>query len=291
MQRDKVYIFDISNMIHRAFHSTGELSTSDGFPTGAIYGTMNMMLRFIERYKPTHILVCYDAQTGKSVRKAMYPEYKANRVGVNAVSAEEKIIRRFFQLLSIPSVELEGYEADDLIGTAVEKLAPTMDVVIVTGDKDMLQLIRSGVQVHDSMKNLWYGPDEATLKFGVRPDQISDYLAICGDSVDNVPGVAGVGPKGAEKLLKSFSTVEDIYANLDTTDLIDAKMKKKLMASKDMALLSKKLTSLFLHLDVNITPDSVIFKPVKNQGVYPLIERLEFKNMATRIEMMWHLYE
>lgn len=288
MQRDKVYIFDISNMIHRAFHSTGELSNSEGFPTGAIYGTLNMMLRFIEKYKPTHILVCYDAQTAKSVRKDIYPEYKANRTNVNSVSAEEKVIRRFFELMSIPTVELEGYEADDLIGTATEKLAPVMDVVIVTGDKDLLQLIRPGVQVHDSMKNVWYGPTEATQKFGVRPDQISDYLAICGDAVDNIPGVAGIGPKGAEKLLKSFNTVEEIYSNLDK---VDNKLRPKLEASRDNALVSKKLATLFTDLDLDITPDSVHFKPVINRGIDPLIERLEFKNMGTRIRLMWRQYE
>lgn len=288
MSRDKVFIFDISNMIHRAFHATGELSTSYGFPTGAIYGTLNMMLRFIEKHEPTHVLVCYDSQSGKSVRRDMYPEYKANRVQVNEISAEEKIIRRFFELLSIPSVELDGYEADDLIGSAVKELSPHMDIVIVTGDKDLLQLIRPGVQVYDSMKNIWYGPDEALRKFGVRPDQISDYLAITGDSVDNIPGVMGIGPKGAEKLLKSFNTVQEIYDNLDK---VEVKLRQKLEASKDSAFMSKKLTVLFEDLNLGLTPDIVRFKPNTQPLVYPLLEKLEFKNMGIKFELMWQAYE
>lgn len=286
--RDKVFIFDISNMIHRAFHATGELSTSNGFPTGAIWGTLSMMLRFIEKHKPTHVLVCYDSQSGKSVRKDIYPLYKANRVQVNDVSAEEKIIRRFFELLGFPSVELDGYEADDLIGSAVKELSPQMDIVIVTGDKDLLQLINPGVSVFDSMKNLWYGPDEALRKFGVRPDQISDYLAIAGDTSDNIPGVAGIGPKGAEKLLKSFNTVWDIYENLDQ---VEPKLRQKLEASKDNALISKRLAVLFEDLNLGLTPDSVRFKPSTQPLIYPLLEKLEFKNMAIKFELMWQAYE
>lgn len=288
MNKDNVYIFDISNFIHRAHHVHLDLSTSKGMPTGAIYGTLNMMLRFIEKHKPTHVLVCYDSQSGKSIRRDMYPEYKANRVQVNQVSAEEKIIRRFFELLGIPSVELDGYEADDLIGSAVKELSPHMDIVIVTGDKDLLQLIRPGVQVYDSMKNIWYGPDEALRKFGVRPDQISDYLAITGDSVDNIPGVMGIGPKGAEKLLKSFNTVQEIYDNLDK---VEAKLRQKLEASKDSAFMSKKLTVLFEDLNLGLTPDIVRFKPNTQPLVYPLLEKLEFKNMGIKFELMWQAYE
>lgn len=285
---NKLYIFDISNFIHRAHHVHLNLSTSKGMPTGAIWGTLNMMTKFIEKHHPTHILVCYDSQSGNSVRRDMYPEYKANRVQVNQVSAEEKIIRRFFELLQIPSVELDGYEADDLIGSAVKELSPHMDIVIVTGDKDLLQLIRPGVQVYDSMKNIWYGPDEALRKFGVRPEQISDYLAITGDSVDNIPGVMGIGPKGAEKLLKSFNTVQEIYDNLDK---VEVKLRQKLEASKDSAFMSKKLTVLFEDLNLGLTPDIVRFKPNIQPLIYPLLEKLEFKNMGIKFELMWQAYE
>jgi DNA polymerase I len=286
-QRDKVYIFDISNMIHRAFHATGELSTSKGFPTGAIWGTMNMMIRFIDKYKPTHMLICYDDQSGKSVRRQIYPEYKANRTQTNSVSAEELIIRRLFEMMNVASVKADGYEADDLIGTAVAKLKDHMDVVIVTGDKDMLQLIEPGVQVFDSMKNIWYDEKEALKKFGVKASQIADYLALAGDKADNIPGGAGIGPKAAQDLLSIYPSVENIISDLESTPL---KYRDKLVKSKDAIEVSKKLTSLFQNLDVEITPESVIFQPIDNPEIFELFEKLEFRGMKVKFELMWQMY-
>jgi DNA polymerase-1 len=284
--RNTLYIFDISNMIHRAFHATGELSTSYGFPTGAIWGTLSMMLRFIDKYKPTHMLICYDSQTGNSVRKNYYPEYKANRTAVNAVSEEEKILRRIFQMLNIHSLELDGYEADDMIATAVANLKTDMDIVIITGDKDMLQLIEPGVRVLDTMKNVWYDEAEALKKFGVRANQISDYLAIAGDASDNIPGVTGIGPKGAAKLLDAFPNVEEIYANLDK---VDVKLRKKLEDCVDLAKVSKQLASLMI-VDTSITPDDTIFQPTDNPDLFILLDKLEFTNIKVKLELMWQNY-
>lgn len=285
--RDKVYIFDISNFIHRAFHATGELTTSYGFPVGAVYGTLNMMLRFIDKYKPTHMLICYDCQEGKSVRKAIYPLYKANRVATTGISSEEKVLRNIFDMLSIPNVKATGYEADDLIGTAVNKLKKHMDCIIVTGDKDMLQLIEPGVQVFDSMKNVWYDDSEATKKFGVKASQIADYLALAGDKADNIPGAAGIGPKAAQELLLKYNSVEDVLSDINNTP---DKYRDKLIKSKENIEISKKLTSLFQDLPVDITPEFVLFKPIDNPEIFPLMDKLEFKNMRIKFELMWQAY-
>lgn len=287
MSKDTIYIFDISNMIHRAFYATGELTTSQGFPTGAIWGTLNMMLRFIDKYQPTHMLVCYDCQEGKSVRKAIYPEYKANRVQANSVSSEELIIRRIFDMLNIPSVKATGYEADDLIGWATKKLKSDMDVVIVTGDKDMLQLIEPGVKVFDTMKMTWYDDSEAQKKFGVKANQIADYLALTGDKVDNIPGCRGIGPVAARALLASYKDIEDIYANID---MLDIKFKNKLIKNKDEVLISKKLTSLFDDIEIDISPEFTLFKPKDNPEIFDLFDKLEFKNMKIKLELMWQKY-
>jgi DNA polymerase-1 len=284
--KETIYIFDISNMIHRAFHATGELETSYGFPTGAIWGTLNMMLRFIEKYKPTHMLICYDCQKGVSVRKAYYPEYKANRVQVNSVSEEERVLRRIFQMLNIQTLELDGHEADDMIATAVERLKNDLDIIIITGDKDMLQLIQPGVRVLDTMKNVWYDEAEALKKFGVRADQISDYLAIAGDTSDNIPGVAGIGPKGAAKLLSQYATVEDVYANIQSVEL---KLREKLIKSADNAAVSKRLTSLIIA-DLPLEADETIFQPVDNPDLYDLLKRLEFTNIKLKLELMFQAY-
>lgn len=284
--RNTLHIFDISNMIHRAFHATGELSTSYGFPTGAIWGTLNMMLRFIDKYQPTHMLICYDPQTGNSIRKNIYPEYKANRTAVNAVSDEERVLRKIFSMMNIKSLEVDGHEADDMIATAVAKLKDTMDIVIITSDKDMLQLIQPGVKVLDTMKNVWYDEAEALKKFGVKANQISDYLAIAGDSADNIPGVAGIGPKGASKLLGTYTNIEDIYSHIND---IDPKLRKKLEESEPLAKISKKLTSLIIS-DVPIIQDDTIFQPVDNPDLFNLLDKLEFTNIKIKLELMWQAY-
>lgn len=285
-KKETLYIFDISNMIHRAFHVHEGLQTSYGFPTGAIWGTLNMMLGFIEKNRPTHILICYDCQKGISVRKKFYPEYKANRVDVNSVSDEERVLRRMFQMLNMKTLEADGYEADDMIATAVSKLKKDMDIVIITGDKDMLQLIEPGVQVLDTMKNVWYDEAEALRKFGVKANQISDFLAIAGDRSDNIPGVTGIGPKGAVKLLEKYSTVEDIYANIQD---IEPKLKKKLEDSTDLAKISKQLTTLFV-LDIPIDSDETLFQPIDNPELFELFDKLEFTNIKMRVELMWQRY-
>lgn len=287
--RDKVYIFDISGFIHRSFHTNLGLQTSYGMPTGSIFGTLSMMLRFIEKYHPTHLLICYDAQTPKSIRKDIYPPYKANRVKVEAVSQEERIVRRFFELLSLPAVELEGYEADDLIATATNKLKASMDVVVVTGDKDMLQLVEPGVQVFDPMKNIWYDEEEAQKKFGVRANQIADYLALAGDTADNIPGAAGIGPKAAADLLSRYQDVEEIL-NMILSSSPEKKYQEKLLKSKDTILVSKLLTTLFDNLPIKVTAESTQFKPKDNPEIYPLLEKLEFKSLGIKIELMWQAY-
>ena len=288
INKNTVFIFDISNFIHRAFHATGELTTSDGFPTGAIWGSLNMMLRFIEKYKPTHMLICYDSQSGKSIRRDIYPQYKANRTQVNSVSVEEKVLRKLFDMMNIYSIESDGYEADDLIAAAVKDLKGSMDVVIVTGDKDLLQLIEPGVQVFDSMKNIWYDDKEALNKFGVDANQISDYLALAGDKADNIPGGAGIGPKAAQDLLASYASIEDIFDNIDE---ISEKYRDKLIKSTELIRISKRLTSLYNDIPgIKISPEYVIFRPIDNPDIYTLLDRLEFKNMAVKLELMWQAY-
>jgi DNA polymerase-1 len=255
-------------------------------PTGAIWGTLNMLLRFIDKYKPTHMLMCYDSQSGNSVRKKLYSEYKANRTYVNSVSDEEKILRRIFQYLNIKSIEADGYEADDMIATAVAKLKETMDIVIVTGDKDMLQLIEPGVQVLDTMKNVWYNEEEAMKKFGVKANQISDYLAIAGDASDNIPGVDGIGPKGAAKLLHEYASVEEIYQNIE---YVDPKLRIKLLKCEELAKISKQLSSLIV-LDIPLDSDDVLFQPIDNPELIELLDKLEFTNIKIKLELMWQNY-
>ena len=287
MSKPKLYVIDISNIIHRAFHVHGDLMNSSGFPTGAIYGTFSILMNWIRDVVPENILICYDWQESATVRKSLYPLYKANRTQVNAVSAQEKVIRRMIEHLGMASREVPGYEADDVIGAAVKKYKEDYNIEIITGDKDLMQLVQSGVTMYDQRKKMRYYHDDVIDKFGVRPDQIQDFLAIVGDKADNIPGVKGVGEKGAVKLLNDFESLEKIYESLDS---IKGATRKKLEESKDNAFLSKTLAT--LYKDISIGDKDIRFKPVYNEELIKLFGMLEFSdNSIFKLNNLWKTYE
>lgn len=288
MERETLYIFDISNIIHRAFHVHEGLATSKGFPTGSIYGTFSILSSFINKHHPKHILICYDWQGEGSIRKDLYPEYKANRVQVNAVSAQEIVIRGMLTLLGMATCEVPGYEADDLIAAGVKKYKDQYDIVIVTGDKDLLQLIEPGVKVFDSMKDKYYGEEEVAKKFGVRPDQICDFLSITGDKVDNIPGVHLVGKSGACKLLAQYETLEKIYENVEH---IPGALGKRMREGTDMAALSKELVTLYDNVELDIDGD-IRFNPRPNEKILKMFDKLEFKSTTVlKLQSLWNKYK
>ena len=172
-------------------------------PTNALYGVMSMMMKLFRENKPEHMAVCYDTKEG-SFRHGLYTEYKANRGEMpEDLVPQVPYLKKMIEVLGIPAFEVAGYEADDLIGTlALRGVESDYEVIIVSGDKDFCQLIGPQVQMYDTMKEVRWDVDAVQQKYGIRPDQMIDYLALIGDSSDNVPGVRGVGPKTAQ----SFST-------------------------------------------------------------------------------------
>lgn len=286
--RSKLYVIDISNFIHRAFHVHQGLTTSKGFPSGAVFGTLSMLCKFITEHQPTYLAICYDAQDGQSVRRDIYPEYKANRTHVNAVSAQELVIRKIISLLGIYSIAASGYEADDLIATVTDKFKDELDVVIVTGDKDMLQLIGEHVSVYDSMKNITYTDATALEKFGVKPHQISDYLALVGDKVDNIPGVMGIGPKAAQDILSQCAGIEEVLYRIDS---LPVKYQQKLRDGVNKLKLSKSLTDL-IRLDVKIDKTDLELHPTYSDELDNLLTKLEFsENTKNKVRRAIELYE
>ena len=286
--RSKLYVIDISNWIHRSFHVHKDLFTSKGWPSGAVFGTLNMLCKFISDNQPSYVAVTYDAQDGQSVRKDLYPQYKANRVHVNAVSSQELVIRKIIDLLGIYSIAVSGYEADDLIATVTDKFKHELDVVILTGDKDMLQLIDENVSVYDSMKNITYDETTAFDKFGVKPHQISDYLVLVGDKVDNIPGAAGIGPKAAQDLLSRYAGVDEImHRMVDVSD----KYRDKLMKSIDNLRVSKQLADL-VRLDIAISREDLELHPKYTSELDDLLTKLEFStNTKDKVRRAIKLYE
>lgn len=214
---EKVYLIDGSGYIFRAYYAIAPLSTSDGFPTNALYGFTRMLLKLIRECTPSHLAVVFDAGE-PTFRHRLYDQYKANRLECpDDLRRQMPIFRDLVRALGIPVFEKAGFEADDIIGTLAGKFRQiSFDVVIVSADKDLLQLVGDGVKVWDTMKDAWYGPQEVHDKLGVAPNQVVEYLGLTGDSSDNIPGLKGVGPKTALQLIEKYKDVATILRSADS---------------------------------------------------------------------------
>ena len=220
MAQNHLYLVDGSGYIFRAYHRLPPLTDPHGTPVGAVYGFTAMLWKLIEELNkaeaPTHLLVVFDAGT-HTFRNAMYDGYKAQRPPPpEDLVPQFPLIRDAVRAFSIKCLEQEGFEADDIIASySLAALKEGWDVTIVSSDKDLMQLVQPGLDMYDTMKNCRINRDDVIAKFGVGPEQVGEVLALMGDSVDNVPGVRGVGPKGAAELIQQFGTVEAMLSRLD----------------------------------------------------------------------------
>src|SRR2546423_457290 len=210
----KLFLVDGSSYLYRAFHALPDLRTSRGEPTGAIRGVISMLRRLIEDGKPDYFAVVFDAP-GKTFRDDLYPEYKANRSPMpDALAAQIAPLHELIRVHGWPILMIEGVEADDVIGTLARQAEQLdIDTLISTGDKDLAQLITPRVTLVNTMSNEILDMTTVVDKFAVRADQLLDYLALIGDSIDNIPGVPKVGPKTAARWLAEHGTLDDVMAN------------------------------------------------------------------------------
>jgi DNA polymerase-1 len=257
----KLFIIDAMAMAFRNYHAFGQrpLMTSSGIHTSAVFGSALFMTKLIEDEKPDMVIVATDSKE-KTFRHDMYPQYKANRTEMPADLADQ--LPYFFELFSamgIPVLRQPGMEADDLIGSICRKFAgENLHCFIVSGDKDFMQLISSSVYIYAPKKNepaLLVSYDGVKQKFGCKPEQVIDVLALIGDTSDNVPGVHGIGDKGAAKLISEFGTLEEIYANLEK--ISNNKLKNALEADKQNAFLSRELVTIKTDIPLDISPDEM----------------------------------
>lgn len=269
-------LIDASSYFFRAFHALPPLTNSKGQPTGAIYGVANMIKKLIKDYQPSELAVVFDAK-GKTFRDEWYPEYKAHRPPMpQELSSQFEPLIALLKAMGLPLLIVEGVEADDVIGTlAYQATKLGLPVVISTGDKDMAQLVNEHVSLINTMNN--YNMDIAGVKekFGVKPEQIIDYLTLIGDSVDNVPGVTKCGPKTAVKWLAEYQTLDNLIQNADS---IGGKIGEYLRASIPQLPLSKKLVTIKTDLDLPLNLDELTPKPLDVQQMIELTRELEFKN-------------
>jgi DNA polymerase-1 len=284
--RQTLYLVDISSFIFRAFFAIRALKNKAGEPTNAVYGVATMLARLEDDAKPEHLAVVYDSKE-PSFRSEIYADYKANRS-----ECPEDLVPQFDRIealisgFEIPTFRQSGVEADDLIATLTRKwckLSKDNHVVIVSSDKDLMQLVDSQVVLWDTMSNKIYGATEVKEKFGVRPDQIRDYLALVGDSSDNIPGVAGIGPKTASELLGSYGTLQGVLVAAKEGK-ISGKKAETIKNSEADALLSAELATVKEDLKVSISQEAFSYRFHMSDMGIELLKSLDFHSLVTKWE-------
>jgi DNA polymerase-1 len=274
-------LVDGSSYLYRAFHALPPLKTSTGMQTGAVKGVISMIRRLIADYPDSPVAVVFDAK-GKTFRHDMYKEYKANRPPMpDDLRPQIEPIHQIIKAMGLPLLTIEGVEADDVIGTlAVQATELKMDAVISTGDKDMAQLVNEHISLINTMDNSRLDETGVEEKFGVRPDQIIDYLALMGDKSDNVPGVAGVGPKTAVKWLAAYGDVEQL---IEHADEIKGKIGEKLRNQLDQIPLSRELVTIKCDVELEQSPDQLLHTEPDNETLLAQYTELEFKGWAAEL--------
>jgi len=229
MGNRRLVVIDGYSLLYRAFFATRYMSTSDGRPTNALYGFTSMLFTLLEKTRPNAVVVALDAP-GKTFRHAEYEAYKGTRKETqDELRVQLKAARQFISALGIPSVEVTGFEADDVVGTISKKAEENgYDTTIVTGDLDALQLVDDCVSVLTMKQGVTdtvtYGPAQVVERYGFGPEHIADFKALKGDTSDNIPGVPGIGEKGASDIIQKFGTIEQL---LERYEEVDAKYKKR----------------------------------------------------------------
>ena len=274
-KRKTFYLVDGSSYIFRAFFGVRQLSTSKGFPTNALYGFINMLQKVIREEKPDYLVVAFDSPD-KTFRHKIYPDYKANRE-----APPEELAKQFpyfeplVQAYGLSSVRRPGFEADDIIGTLAKKgTQEELEVVIVSGDKDMMQLISPNVYMLDTMKNKKFMDKEVVEKFGVQADKVVEVMGLMGDSSDHVPGVAGIGPKIAAELIQKFGSIESLYKRINEVE--KKKVKEKLEHDKENAFMSRELVSIDTEMDLEFNSDLMKPGKIDSAKLKKMFEEFEF---------------
>lgn len=269
-------------MFFRAFYAIPPLTNGKGMPTNALYGVLSMALKLLRETKPDYMAFCFDRKE-PSFRLEIDSNYKANRSEMpEDLVPQVPYLRKIVEELGILALDKKGYEADDLIGSLTQfGLEQGLEVVIVSGDKDFAQLVNDRVTLYDTMKEVKYNRDGVMTKWGIWPEQMIDYLSIVGDSSDNIPGVAGIGPKGAQKLLHEYKTLEGVYENLSS--IKSESTRKKLEESKDKAFMSKKLVTIVTDLKMVEKPEDLRLQPVHGEKFRELLQELGFKTFEKNL--------
>lgn len=289
-ERPAFILVDGSNYVFRAFYAIRDLSNSRGFPTNAIYGFTTMLMKLRRDLNPRYLAIVFDLK-GPTFRHEAFEDYKANRKAIpDALIPQIPFIKDIVRGFSIPILEQQGIEADDIIGTLARRYAGKgVKVVIVSGDKDMMQLVTDDIVMIDTMKDMTYNAAAVKERFGVGPEKVVEMLGLMGDASDNIPGVPGIGPKGALSLIEAYGTVEGAINNVE--QIKSAGMKKALKQFADQARLSRQLAEIKTDVDINFDleaarcgePDAATLKVLFKEFEFPsLFQELKLKDEAIK---------
>lgn len=277
-----LYLIDGNSYVYRAFYAIKGLTNSKGFPTNAAFGFTNMLLKIIREKVPGGLAVCFDSPA-RTERHELFQDYKAHRPEApSELVAQLPHIRKIISAFRISTFEAPGYEADDLIGTIAKRVAQEGNrVFIVTADKDMLQLVDENIKIYDPMKERVLDADYVREKFGVGPERVTEFMALTGDPVDNIPGIKGVGEKTAKELLSHFESIEDL---LDHPERIKKeRLREMVSSSKDIVLLSKKLATIDLSVPLDIEVSDFLPGEPDWLSLLSLFRELEFSSFMKLI--------
>lgn len=295
----RLVLIDAYAIIHRAFHAYPALTSSNGQLVNAVYGFSAMLLKVIDELKPTHLAVCFDLPV-PTFRHVAYIGYQASRPHLHEdISSQVDLVREVIEAADIPIFASPGYEADDVIGTLARQCTVASgqesgvnEVIIVTGDRDMLQLVSSRVKVYMPIKGVTEARllDRGGVKeyLGIEPEKVVDYKGLTGDPSDNYPGVPGIGPKTAISLLEKFGSIEEVYRVLTTDNegfsKIPEKIAKKLVDGYDLAMLSQKLATISRDVPIKFDlEEASLNDPRTNQKFIDKLKELNFKSLLARL--------
>ena len=285
----RLFLIDGSSYIYRAFFALPPAVNSAGFPTNATYGFISFMMKLLKRHQPEYLAVVLDAGR-RTFRHQLLGAYKSNRRQIpNGLVLQLPDIRRVLDAFNVTALELQNYEADDLIGTLCATLCNQgCDLIVVSSDKDLMQLITNKVSLFDSVKERWIGANEVMARFGVEPERVPEVLGLMGDVVDNIPGIKGVGRKTAIALMQQFRNLEDLYGNLDRLQQSNLRgvprLRQALQDGKETAFLSRDLATIKKNVPMQIDLEQLRCKGPSRDKMRSLFAELGFTNLVKLVD-------